>query len=92
MAQALPPEHAEMESHHYQNHDLSAESDDSDNDIEVSHVPKHSPKKQNASNNHSTHDSKPSDGSEGQMLNGSAQLQTDRYGFLGGKEFTDPEK
>lgn len=28
----------------------------------------------------------------GQMLNGFATVQVDRYGFVGGKEFTDPEQ
>lgn len=55
------------------------------NSPKKSHSPKHIKDK---SPKHDVHDE---DGIDGQMLNGFASQQADRYGFIGGKEFTDPE-
>lgn len=88
MAQALPPQSGAMDENniHY-----TSDSDDSD-DIETPHVSSHSPNKvkQNATNNHVKTLNKGDE--DGQIGNGTAQVQPDRYGFIGGKEFTDPEQ
>jgi len=86
MAQALPHHHVGMDENniHY-----TSESEDSD-DVKTPHVASHSHSKQNASTNHVKLIDK--EDSDGQVANGTAQVQADRYGFIGGKEFTDPEQ
>lgn len=103
MAKALPLQHHNMHASDHHDAELTGESDDSDNETPPPHAEEHSshsPSKSSGDvkNNHTVHDnslgpdSNHKEDSEGQMLNGTVQVHADRYGFIGGKEFTDPDQ
>lgn len=53
--------------------------------------PKKSPSPNHVQNKSPKHETEMNDTTDGLLLNGFA-TQADRYGFVGGKEFTDPEQ
>ena len=102
---ALPAKRDQTQVRDIPNH-LDAEENSEDSDVDdivtngtdvpnLSHkmsIPTNSPVN---SQNHSPHKGKTShelDVSDGPIQNGSAGAQVDRFGFLGGSQFTDPDQ